>query len=1170
MGDPPLGNRLERRRGTDSSFSSNESLPNGSCSFTSSIPDRHTKTRSELARVYVEAGSTRTAAAPEELGGSLGEYNDVEQVIRPRTQSGQYGRPPPYKTAATATSPTPTSEPVRQRPPRQHVNVAASLPPTANPTIPVTPHAATPAGRAKAHSYYPNEGTPHTAQLSCPLVLNMVSTGEKIVRFGSAANAAVGDEGDATPTANGLVLASRELRDVYLYKGEVQPATLLPHGVGSVHLIDRGLVAHCHWEQGRVDEKRPVKLETTTGSDAVSYYGVVTTEHQVEMATERVTVTHSSTGSPITTTASGGVSFSTTPPAVSAVSPIAVARRPSEKERSSSLFLDSDAPSRNMTLNVAGPGTSQLTVHHAHTHDIHFSQYLKSLRVVRSGMGETVMHRTGERYFGSWANERRSGYGVCIYPDTSKYYGTFEHDQRSGTGVLLHRDGSIYEGGFRSNEPCGEGIVYQPSGQCFSGTFKSGQIVKNCRVFSTTPSKYAQVKATLALGATFSSDLNVASIPPPATPSTSTMRWKNFRPAMMSHLEEERTQNMAIESPFSRVIVRHYAANKQMLQNIQNAVSASPLTRESPPTQCAQPHSIPSSPLSLGASSPFAAAPGVTAAFGEEKQDEGNNNNSILIHVLEREVPENLEKIKIKMEDCVFQYVRKAFDPKGRHILYSLTTWFQRYFTFMYGTCGDLKEIGSGPAGARAIECGFFGKPTAAQSGIHKNLASRKGDYINLAAPVVPMTAKGLSYCHSRQHFAGCVHRTSKPRMTDASDAYNALEDLNTFCLKIKEALQRCLGPRWVQFFARLGILGKVHKLVTDIVVKRPYAVLRNLYAAVFAKEDLVMQKKLLSLKVSSLDDVGVTYARNKEEEALFAPYVSAVTELASLPKLQTVSDKLACLTKVAKEVDNHTMYNLLRDATNKKKAKGEKARPAEVQSNPGSPLADDSANFSYTDVMAHHRKRAGSRMPVGSETGEEPPDLNVLDYGSDGSCGSDKEATTPPLKESLLDDLEQTYPLSPNGRRSPGSESSASTFAELVKEDAPVSPAPVVKMHSGRGKKAELRGDLKRMSAACVFELSLAAGDSGDEEEPSHIDGGSADDLFPINLFIFIKSQMLLCVSELHLLLDATGQYGSLFLPSSDDLYRVATLHASMSYPFSHPHPIYPIYPRYQLCSGA
>eukprot|EP00754_Rhynchopus_humris_P011796 Rhum_TRINITY_DN14249_c21_g1::Rhum_TRINITY_DN14249_c21_g1_i1::g.76980::m.76980 len=908
------------------------------------------RTRQRSENVVSDASATAAAAAAATAA--------ADGATRPRTNSARAPPPPPPpppppSAAAAAAAPPPprTSAP---KPPstsrpgsvKRHAHAKHPHHPKGAAAAATTAAAAPPAPPAPA-------ATPPA--LHAPRVFNLGGTGERVVLFGPPTRSKAPDAGRS------LRICVREVAGSYTYKGEVSGKTMLPQGSGSLRLHGEGREAlvHANWSNGRLDTGKPAKVEYP--SDAV-FYGFVV----AECVTPAGVDLHAKGAPPLLTSGGTAAAAAATPsPASPAAAPATPPqeRLPAGPPRGSVLINSPDAvgeqteelrrrqaaasataaaaastaaqqqqPADPSLFAVSGAELEAAEVEPS-PQDAFFTSYARSLRVSRSGMGELCEHASGERHFGNWQADKRTGYGVSLYADGGKYYGSWEGGVRSGMGVYLGRDGLVYEGGFKQDEYSGEGALYLPNGTGVSGVYRGGQAYKGQKVFQHTPSRYAQVRACLDMGAKgFEEDLS-GNAAAPSAPSSSTLRWRNFRPTLARGFDEERAANNKIESAFSRIIVRHVAANKARLGHLYKSGGSSGggggggggggASELESPVSAASGHFFASGFLSMDAQEDDDAASQASLGNG--------GSSSILNSLLAQDTPESLEKLKQAMDDSIAAYLKSALDLRSKHPVNTLCNWFQRYFTFMYGTCGDARDIGSGPPGVRGFECGYFGRPTDQQRAAGG--AGEGGAYVNLTEPAVNAAVRPLSYCLGRQHFAGCIHRSSaRPNAIEAFHIQNALEDMGTFAQKLKDAVQKCFGPMWSNFFAQLGLLPSAHRQVNNVLLRRAYPVLRNLYAAAFRSDDLHMSKKLQSLSLASLDDVGVTYARNRDEEVLFPPYVGAVGELASLPSIATLADKLVCLTKVAKEVDQHTMYNLLREVGQKRAAKKEaKKRAAEA-----------------------------------------------------------------------------------------------------------------------------------------------------------------------------------------------------------------------------------------------
>lgn len=84
--------------------------------------------------------------------------------------------------------------------------------------------------------------------------------------------------------------------------------------------------------------------------------------------------------------------------------------------------------------------------------------------------GHGVLQTDQYTYVGEFRAGRKSGYGVlddAVAGD--KYMGTFAEDKRSGAGVLITMEGGYFEGGFVEDRLCGEGVAMLADGVWYEG-----------------------------------------------------------------------------------------------------------------------------------------------------------------------------------------------------------------------------------------------------------------------------------------------------------------------------------------------------------------------------------------------------------------------------------------------------------------------------------------------------------------------------------------------------------------------------------------------------------------------------------------------------------------------------------------------------------------------------
>jgi len=95
--------------------------------------------------------------------------------------------------------------------------------------------------------------------------------------------------------------------------------------------------------------------------------------------------------------------------------------------------------------------------------------------------------RTGERskgasYHGEWSGDKKSGYGVQVYPNGEKYEGQFGQGLRNGEGTLWVPVGKAlklrknYVGGWKDDKQHGKGTCFFKNGELFQGFWDNGKM----------------------------------------------------------------------------------------------------------------------------------------------------------------------------------------------------------------------------------------------------------------------------------------------------------------------------------------------------------------------------------------------------------------------------------------------------------------------------------------------------------------------------------------------------------------------------------------------------------------------------------------------------------------------------------------------------------------------
>ena len=107
---------------------------------------------------------------------------------------------------------------------------------------------------------------------------------------------------------------------------------------------------------------------------------------------------------------------------------------------------------------------------------------------MRNGKG-TYVWADGEKYIGDWKNDKQHGVGTYYYTDgrvekgiyengeykgsASNYTGCITGDCSSGTGTYVWKNGEKYEGSWSNNKRNGQGTMYYTSGDRYTGAWTS-------------------------------------------------------------------------------------------------------------------------------------------------------------------------------------------------------------------------------------------------------------------------------------------------------------------------------------------------------------------------------------------------------------------------------------------------------------------------------------------------------------------------------------------------------------------------------------------------------------------------------------------------------------------------------------------------------------------------
>ncbi|EKF31046.1 protein kinase, putative [Trypanosoma cruzi marinkellei] len=185
---------------------------------------------------------------------------------------------------------------------------------------------------------------------------------------------------------------------------------------------------------------------------------------------------------------------------------------------------------------------------------------------------------------------------------------------------------------------------------------------------------------------------------------------------------------------------------------------------------------------------------------------------------------------------------------------------FRRCFYFLHGTCGKSSEIGAG------------------------------------------LCLNKLGWCYLRKTYGGCIHRRhGRPILVGDVDL--AMTDIISFVRSVERWVVAMLGDAAV---ADNSSEIFVARRVLDYVLRDTHDVLLNLYLHAFKEEDASLFVALERLREqTTLDDMGVMFARQQSEEQLFDPYADAIHVIEQLERnVHTFTGKLRVLAQWSREID--------------------------------------------------------------------------------------------------------------------------------------------------------------------------------------------------------------------------------------------------------------------------
>ena len=89
----------------------------------------------------------------------------------------------------------------------------------------------------------------------------------------------------------------------------------------------------------------------------------------------------------------------------------------------------------------------------------------------------TWVYSNGDKYEGTWVNQKMHGQGTYYYKNGNIYKGGFKNNMLDGTATFTAHNGDKYVGQYKKNEMEGEGTYFYKDGKVEKGLFVKGRYI---------------------------------------------------------------------------------------------------------------------------------------------------------------------------------------------------------------------------------------------------------------------------------------------------------------------------------------------------------------------------------------------------------------------------------------------------------------------------------------------------------------------------------------------------------------------------------------------------------------------------------------------------------------------------------------------------------------------
>ena len=102
----------------------------------------------------------------------------------------------------------------------------------------------------------------------------------------------------------------------------------------------------------------------------------------------------------------------------------------------------------------------------------------------------TKTYDNGDKYVGSFVNDRRQGQGTYYYNSGNRYEGEWKEGKKHGQGTFYFNNGNRYEGEWKEGKMQGQGTYYYNNGDKYVGSFVNDKMQGQGTFYFNNGDKY--------------------------------------------------------------------------------------------------------------------------------------------------------------------------------------------------------------------------------------------------------------------------------------------------------------------------------------------------------------------------------------------------------------------------------------------------------------------------------------------------------------------------------------------------------------------------------------------------------------------------------------------------------------------------------------------------------